>query len=136
MLKVLSPLLMAGVLSLVAVLSSQSQPQAADSAEIGQPFDIIFVEFCDGMDLDILRSGKVFGVQTGCDSGRVKGFVFNQGVSVSNRTAQWDIYTSGQFAGQFFVFSKPSLQLINQGTWAAAYTAGSDTLGDTPSSGK
>jgi|GEM_PF-6757243 len=136
MFKVLSPVLMAGALTLAAVLSMQSQPQAADSAEIGQPFDIVFVGFCDGMDLDILRSGKVFGVQTGCESSRVKGFVFNQGVSVSTRKFQWDIYTSGQFAGQFFVFEKPSLSLINQGDWAAALSAGSDTLGDTPSSGK
>lgn len=115
-------LVVAGGALLGAMSTSNTPIEAADAAERGpSTLNYIFNEFCDGQTVTI-RRGSVSGQKTCCESGQLIGATFrsrtngNGFYTIDNDGFEWDMYQTGRYAGQFFVFD-PAGVLINDGTW-------------------
>lgn len=92
--------------------------------------DILFVNYCDGLDLRIRDRLGVTGTHTGCGfSERVSGNTFTtddgeQGVSVSyfdqtvRQRLRIEVFRTGFRAGKFYVYEVRNGQLQRFGDWA------------------
>jgi hypothetical protein len=104
---------------------------AAGPTERTIPFNIVFDDSCDGMDVRLTDRQTVFGRHTGCNAGEfVRGTQFNvdgeTGFSVQFRDnvsglkVQFDVYQTGFRAGRFYVFDVRSNQLLRFSTYSPA----------------
>lgn len=115
-------------LFLLTVLLSGDQPIEANSPRVTE-FNIIFVNYCDGLDLRIRSRLGAAGTHTGCGFGeRVSGDTFTttegeQGVTVSyydqtvRRPQRIDVFVSGFRAGKFYVYDGFTGVLSRFGDW-------------------
>ncbi len=95
-------------------------------------FNIVFVNYCDGLNLTIRQVLGVSGKHSGCGFNEgVRGNVFTtpdgeQGVTVQyfdqtvRQTLRIDVYRTGFRAGKFYVFNAFSGQLQRFGSWRTA----------------
>lgn len=112
---------------------------AGGDDERGSYKDLYYVGYCDGLHYKISGS-NVKGNETCCYSGTGKGKTFNN----SNGTGfyyidkhqpetggsfEWDIYQSGPYAGEFYVFSYPDGTFLNSGNWANGVCTGRSAEG-------
>ncbi len=95
-------------------------------------FNIVFVNYCDGLNLTIRQVLGVTGKHSGCGFNEsVRGNVFTtadgeQGVTVQyfdqtvRQTLRIDVYRTGFRAGKFYVYLARTGQLQRFGSWRTA----------------
>lgn len=117
------------LLSLVVVVAPLGAPPAMGRDPRVIRLDIVFVDFCDGLDLQFRDRLGIIGRHTGCGFNEVvRGNEFTtnddeQGVTVQyfdrtlGRRVQIDVFQTGFRAGNFYVYDQLSGEILRFGDW-------------------
>jgi hypothetical protein len=121
-----------GLVAAVFAMRHNSASAQVGTAALVRNVNISFDGYCDGLTAKILFDKIVRGNQTCCLTSAVKGKTFTSpdgnGFYVIDTVldSEWDIYETGALAGEFYVYTYPGGEYLNNGTWSpgAACRAG------------